>query len=355
MADRSDCVECGAEVSRTAKFCRACGSELSASPVSPPEPEQATCAQCGVENNTTAKYCRGCGTALNDPVHPRSPVASGGKVESSLVPGTTTSPAKASRRRALLLRGGGLMGAIGAVITIVVLIALDDDGDPAFTAQLPTASAEAQLPQPDGESQEDGPTPSVGDPSSAAPEPGQAEPDTSRSARAAEIARRSTVRIGVRDTDRSPIVFNAPDYDGFEPALAREIVRRLFGNIDIAWVPVTSFNRFDVLDDLDFVVASTARTPVREDLASWTGPYLFDGPAVGVRKGTATAVGELNGLRIGFTSAASSIKSKLDGQRRRIRAARSRSGTRQPRPYGPSWRCRWLGDHLDDRRSGTRT
>jgi ABC-type amino acid transport substrate-binding protein len=86
------------------------------------------------------------------------------------------------------------------------------------------------------------------------------------------------------------------EYVGFEATLVRLIVEGAMGPVEIAWVPLSSADRFNAVRNggVDFVVRTTTVTPDREDLVEFTTPYLMDGPAVIVP--TSTGVGEVAGL-----------------------------------------------------------
>jgi ribosomal protein L40E len=63
------CSECGAEVSRTATYCRMCGHRLDAMAACAPLPSlQATrsCPRCGASISQAARHCRICGQALDE-------------------------------------------------------------------------------------------------------------------------------------------------------------------------------------------------------------------------------------------------------------------------------------------------
>jgi hypothetical protein len=77
--DRLQCVKCGTELAKTAKFCKSCGTpqvHLTDSPpapvVAPPavavapvpasaNPDRLRCVKCGTELSKTAKFCKSCG------------------------------------------------------------------------------------------------------------------------------------------------------------------------------------------------------------------------------------------------------------------------------------------------------
>jgi hypothetical protein len=66
MAAGKECPRCGKPVEIDDRFCRACGSVLTAT-VSPPAPGQTpviVCPSCGDQNSAVASLCRSCGTAL---------------------------------------------------------------------------------------------------------------------------------------------------------------------------------------------------------------------------------------------------------------------------------------------------
>ncbi len=108
--------------------------------------------------------------------------------------------------------------------------------------------------------------------------------------------------MGVLNFDAPPLVTCVGgEYEGFEAALVRLIVEGAIGPVEVAWVPLSSADRFDAVRDggVDFVVRNTTVTPDREDLVEFTTPYLMDGPAVIVPIGAGVSeVAGLEGLRI---------------------------------------------------------
>lgn len=112
-----------------------------------------------------------------------------------------------------------------------------------------------------------------------------------------EINDRGVVRVGVFPFDAPPLFSCVGgEYVGFEATLVRLIVEGAMGPVEIAWVPLSSADRFNAVRNggVDFVVRTTTVTPDREDLVEFTTPYLMDGPAVIVP--TSTGVGEVAGL-----------------------------------------------------------
>jgi polar amino acid transport system substrate-binding protein len=96
-----------------------------------------------------------------------------------------------------------------------------------------------------------------------------------------QIAASGVLRVGVYSTSLLPLV--DPDLGtGFEPDLAREIADRLFGNIDVQFVPLTAAERFNALADgsIDILIRGTAHTTSRDELAAFSIPYLLDGIVV---------------------------------------------------------------------------
>jgi ABC-type amino acid transport substrate-binding protein len=105
------------------------------------------------------------------------------------------------------------------------------------------------------------------------------------------------VRVGVLPFDGPPLLSCVGgEYVGFEATLVRLIVEGAIGEIEIAWVPLSSADRFDAVrhGGVDFVLRNTTVTPDREDLVDFTTPYLMDGLAVIVP--TSAGVGDIAGL-----------------------------------------------------------
>jgi ABC-type amino acid transport substrate-binding protein len=113
---------------------------------------------------------------------------------------------------------------------------------------------------------------------------------------------RGMVRVGVLSFDAPPLFSCVEgEYVGFEATLIRLIVEAAIGPIEIAWVPLSSADRFDAVrhGGVDFVLRNTTVTPDREDLVDFTTPYLMDGPAVIVPTGAEVGnIAGLEGLRI---------------------------------------------------------
>ena len=112
-----------------------------------------------------------------------------------------------------------------------------------------------------------------------------------------EINDRGVVRAGVFPFDAPPLFLCVDgEYAGFEATLVRLIVEGAIGAVEIAWVPLSSADRFNAVRDggVDFVVRNTTVTADREDLVEFTTPYLMDGPAVIVP--TSAGVGDIAGL-----------------------------------------------------------
>lgn len=108
---------------------------------------------------------------------------------------------------------------------------------------------------------------------------------------------RGMVRVGVPNFDALPL-FSCVDgeFAGFEASLARLLVEGVLGPIEIAWVPLSSADRFEAVRSggVDFVVRNTTVTPDREDMVDFTTPYLMDGLAVIVS--ASSVVGDIAGL-----------------------------------------------------------
>ena len=118
----------------------------------------------------------------------------------------------------------------------------------------------------------------------------------------AEIADRGLVRVGVLSADLPPLFFCADgEYAGLEASLVRLLVADVFGDIEIAWVPLSSSQRFDAVREgnVDFAVRITTITASRLELVDFTTPYLMDGLAIIAPIGKAVSdIAGLNGLRI---------------------------------------------------------
>ena len=117
-----------------------------------------------------------------------------------------------------------------------------------------------------------------------------------------EINERGLVRVGVLNFDAPPLfTCVGGEYSGFEATMVRLLVEGVIGPVEIAWVPLSSADRFDAVREggVDFVVRNTTVTPDREDLVDFTTSYLMDGPAVIVPTDAGVGeVAELDGLRV---------------------------------------------------------
>ena len=75
-----------------------------------------------------------------------------------------------------------------------------------------------------------------------------------------DIVARGIISIGVHNVGTYPIAYpEGETYTGFEAELAIEIVKRLFGDqnqVAINWVPLTTSERFDALENgsIDFLI-----------------------------------------------------------------------------------------------------
>jgi len=87
---------------------------------------------------------------------------------------------------------------------------------------------------------------------------------------------------------------------GFDSALARELVDRVYGDVEICFVPLTAASRFVAVQsgDVDFVVRNTTTTTSREELADFTSPYFLDGLSVAARR-SVDGFDDLAGLTVG--------------------------------------------------------
>ncbi|MFQ5554738.1 MAG: substrate-binding periplasmic protein [Acidimicrobiia bacterium] len=139
-----------------------------------------------------------------------------------------------------------------------------------------------------------------------------------------DIIDRGSISIGVHNLDVAPFkTGEGQDLFGFEIDLARAIVARLFGDIEIDWVPVSAAERFTALDDgiIDMLVRNTTHTTSRDDLALWSSPYFLEGPGFLVRRdgpvlsaagGPEVALASLDGSLIGVTAGTTTELSLLD-------------------------------------------
>jgi len=112
-----------------------------------------------------------------------------------------------------------------------------------------------------------------------------------------EINDRGVIRVGVLNFDAPPLLTCVDgEYEGFEATMVRLLIEGAVGPVEIAWVPLSSADRFDTVREggVDFVVRNTTVTPDREDLVEFTTPYLMDGPAVIVP--TSAGVSDIEGL-----------------------------------------------------------
>jgi ABC-type amino acid transport substrate-binding protein len=96
------------------------------------------------------------------------------------------------------------------------------------------------------------------------------------------------VRVGVNGNLPTFSEVNASgEYVGFEPTLARELMRRLFGDlVTIEWVEVSARQRPTALADgtIDIFIRNTGFAPERSTWGEWTDQFYFvDGQRVLVR------------------------------------------------------------------------
>jgi ABC-type amino acid transport substrate-binding protein len=127
-----------------------------------------------------------------------------------------------------------------------------------------------------------------------------------------EIVARGRVRIGVQANPFQP-------YSSFESDLTQEIVSRLFGAIDVEFVPLTAVERFTALEtaDIDLLIRNTTHTTSREALALFTSPYFLDGLAFAVRGDLGvSSIDGLAGRTVGVfagTSTEADVRAALEG------------------------------------------
>ncbi|MFB0536032.1 MAG: protein kinase [Anaerolineae bacterium] len=111
---------------------------------------------------------------------------------------------------------------------------------------------------------------------------------------------RGAIRIGVHSEGLWPLsICQGNSYSGFEIDLAQEIVKRLFdGQVSIEWVPLTSAERFPMLEsgEIDLLIRNTTHTLSREEVGLWTSNYFLDGSRLLVRRNEGyTGIEDLNG------------------------------------------------------------
>ena len=122
-------MQCGSQLNPSAKFCRACGTQVTAVPVGEPTaktaPSLPACSQCGLAINPSAKFCKGCGAQ-----RPRQTAAA---------PSLPTQPAAAAThaktRESAPKRGCGAKMFVGFALLLIA------GGLWAFRDRLPTALA----------------------------------------------------------------------------------------------------------------------------------------------------------------------------------------------------------------------
>ena len=116
------------------------------------------------------------------------------------------------------------------------------------------------------------------------------------------IASRGTIRVGVQNNALAPVADLNTD-SGFELALAREIVSRLFGAISVDLIPVSGGDRFALLQDgtIDLLIRTTTHFTQREELAAPTSNYFLDGIAITVLADSGpTSLADLDGGTLGM-------------------------------------------------------
>ncbi len=144
----------------------------------------------------------------------------------------------------------------------------------------------------------------------------EAPPETTaHSAKFVSVVERGSLNVGVFNVALLPFA-DPGDGSGFEPDLAREIARRLFGEVEVVWVPVRSADRFEALrnDTIDLLMRATVRTVSREQEGTPSSNYFLDGVAVTVRADSGiSSLADLESKLIGVT-AGSEIESVLSAR-----------------------------------------
>ncbi|MBL7164693.1 MAG: protein kinase [Anaerolineales bacterium] len=117
------------------------------------------------------------------------------------------------------------------------------------------------------------------------------------------IKDRGTILIGVRYDDNYPMFFqDGKSYNGFEVDLAREIVRRLFGDqVMVWWMPLEWEQSLGAAenDQVDFLIRNTTHTISREEQVSFTSNYFLDGVRLLVRRSDGySSIEDLDGKTI---------------------------------------------------------
>ena len=116
------------------------------------------------------------------------------------------------------------------------------------------------------------------------------------------ILDRGVVRVAIINADFPPFIScdRTGEYIGLEADVARFLIGSIFGDIEIAWIPMSSADRFNAATEgrVDIAVRVTTITPDREKLVDFATPYLMDGVAVMVPGATGVTLDDLNGMRI---------------------------------------------------------
>lgn len=125
------------------------------------------------------------------------------------------------------------------------------------------------------------------------------------SALAEAIRAQGTIRIGVNgNLPTFSFRDDGGNYSGFEIELARELVRRLFGDgVQIAFVDVSARQRDTVLAEgrADLLIRNSEFLPERETWGEWSNAFYFiDGQRLMVQAGSEIdSVGDLTGRTVG--------------------------------------------------------
>lgn len=142
----------------------------------------------------------------------------------------------------------------------------------------------------------------------------ESEPPT----HAEEIEARGVIRIGVvgDDVPLFSVVRGTEFADGFQPALAKDIVDRVFGDIGIEWVSLDRLGALSALDDAEVdLVFGLTRLSAYEGEARFSRNYFLDGVGTIVHTDAAiTEVADLDGKAVAQpvpTRAASIIEAYL--------------------------------------------
>ena len=106
----------------------------------------------------------------------------------------------------------------------------------------------------------------------------EAASTTATSEFANSIRTRGIIRVGVNGSLPALSVNNGGQYSGLEPALAQELVLRLFGtNVQIEWVDVSARQRETVLvsGGADIMIRNSELLPERLTWGEWSGTFYF--------------------------------------------------------------------------------